>query len=126
MKYAAVAAALALACFAGQARAAMYSFRWMGALSCETWPATASANDTEKAAALNWVLGYLSRAQLARQVNWFQDLGPDLVSAWLDRYCADHPRDQLAEAIGGLETELTSAFGPPHKETPVKCAAIAC
>jgi hypothetical protein len=57
---------------------------------------------------LNWVLGFLTASE-----NFTVSLGVHLrhtdgpaVEAWVDKYCREHPLNNIADASVGLVTEL--------------------
>lgn len=63
-------------------------------------------NAIEKASALNWVLGYLSRASFGTNEDILKSASPSGISAWLDSYCEAHPLDSLVTAAFKLEADL--------------------
>lgn len=88
------------------AKAAQVRMRFMGQLSCGAWPDAEPYNSADKAMFLNWVLGYLSHASKSRGVDLLAKVDQPSVSAWMDRYCSEHPLDDIPTAAGRLETEL--------------------
>lgn len=85
-----------------------YHYKWMGELSCGAWPKELKYNHPEKGALLNWVLGYLGRAQQARALGWFDDIDPASISAWMDNYCQANPLDSVVQGTMKLEAELVA------------------
>ena len=55
----------------------------------------------------SWFLGYSAgRASKARQ-DFLAGSDNESLFLWLDKYCAEHPQDDLARAGQALEAELT-------------------
>jgi hypothetical protein len=78
----------------------------MGQIGCGDWPKYLHSDDLAKAALLNWVLGYLSRASLSESADLLENVDQASVSAWLDNYCSVHPLDTLVQGAWALEKEL--------------------
>lgn len=86
----------------GGAHAEIYG---AGTRSCGSWLAD---RDTMHHMDLSWVLGFLSASDsfmvgLGRHM---RETDANAVSAWLDKYCRDHPLRSLAEASDELMGEL--------------------
>jgi len=67
-----------------------------GVASCVTW--TQVRNDptrTDRDGAEQWVLGYVSGVSA---VTPLKRAAADGVWAWMDKYCRDHPLDNISEA----------------------------
>jgi hypothetical protein len=94
-----------------------YRDEWMGQMSCEAWPKTKSYDELEKSAALNWVLGFISRASRADAKNLFESGSQSAVSGWIDTYCQTNPRSDVVSAAFVLEGELKKS-GPLAKPKP--------
>jgi hypothetical protein len=78
-----------------------------GTRSCGNWLADrGNIHDVE----IEWVLGWLSASS-----TWISGLTPsslrqtdaDAVSAWVDKYCREHPLDRIAKAAMSLVDELS-------------------
>lgn len=81
--------------------------RWMGDATCGGWRAApADYNQLQKAALLNWVLGFLSGRAQPGVRDVLDDTQVSSVVAWLDNYCADNPLDYLVTAAFELEKVL--------------------
>lgn len=82
-------------------------YRWMGEMTCGGWRRTPRDLEMiQKAALLNWVLGFISGRTALRGEDLLDDVDQASVSAWLDDYCAQRPLDNLLQAAVQLETDL--------------------
>lgn len=106
MSRAILSTTLAVAIISPGSASADVHMKWMGQLSCGAWPKNASHTAVEKAATLNWVLGYLSRGAVAKKSDILGHVDQASVSAWLDRYCNENPLDDIPVAASALELEL--------------------
>lgn len=117
---AAVAIGLSLLCAAPTlssaqpAPSASRSFlvRYMGEVSCETWLKAPGDADLPRDAVLNWVLGYLSRAAVARGVDLLRPADQEAIVDWLDSYCTRQPRSTVLTGASMLEKEMAAGGGP--------------
>lgn len=117
---AAVAIGLSLLCAAPTlssaqpAPSASRSFlvRYMGEVSCETWLKAPGDADLPRDAVLNWVLGYLSRAAVARGVDLLRPADQEAIVDWLDSYCTRQPRSTVLTGASMLEKEMADGGGP--------------
>jgi hypothetical protein len=117
---AAVLCGLSLVCamptlsFAQPAPTASKSFlvRYMGEVSCETWLAAPDKAELPRDAVLNWVLGYLSRAAVARGVDLLRPADQEAIVDWLDSYCTRQPRSTVLTGASMLEREMVAGEGP--------------
>lgn len=91
---------------------AQVTFKYMGEMSCGAWPKLSPYTDIQKAAVLNWVLGYLSRASWADNHDLLSNVDQPSVSAWLDNYCAANPLEAVTSAVHALEQQLLVRTGP--------------
>lgn len=81
--------------------------RWMGDATCGGWRAAPSGFDNiQKAALLNWVLGYLSGRTDVRGDDVLATVEVSSIAAWVDNYCANNPLDYLVTAAFELEKVL--------------------
>lgn len=81
--------------------------RYLGDMTCGGWrSAPASFTSIQKAALLNWVLGFLSGRTMEREDDVLQLTEVSAIAAWLDDYCSRNPLDYLATAAFKLEADL--------------------
>ena len=83
-----------------------------GNRSCGKWLAD-RGNNVVHNVDLSWVLGWLSAAggyswALSQGRTGPRHTDADAVSAWLDKYCREHPLDSLGAAAANLVNELTA------------------
>lgn len=98
MKFALVCVRLAAALFAGSAYADWVPAIGQGTSSCMMW--NSAHRDGTQFVFHEWVLGFLSGAKWVRFENGhLTGADPELVWAWIDNYCQDHPLDQISAAI---------------------------
>ena len=79
-----------------------------GSQSCGVWTKTPreSANYHMQ---LQWVLGYLSRANDGvKQHDFFELTDANAIEVWVDNYCGSHPLDRIYKATDILVEELRS------------------
>jgi hypothetical protein len=84
-----------------------YKIVGIGSASCAEWTSERKKGETWAAAAqLSWVLGYATAVN--RFGPWSSNVVTDAQSVltWLDTYCAQHPRNNIATATGALAFEL--------------------
>jgi hypothetical protein len=86
-------------------------FKWLGPMSCGSWPKTEAYNSGDKAIALNWALGFLSGRAATSRIDLLANVDQASVSAWFDLYCTNQPLDTIPVAIYVLEAELASRVG---------------
>jgi hypothetical protein len=108
----ALSAVAALACGQATAQPAPVMFRYMGPISCGSWPKDEPHTRPGKALMLNYVLGYLSRASVAHKRDLLAHVDPASVSAWMDNYCQTHPLDTILRGADVLEEELFVRAAP--------------
>lgn len=82
------------------------ALRWMGPVSCGSWPSDTRWDSQQVAVPLNWVLGYLSAKSAGRQLDLLGSVDQASVKLWIDTYCKAHPLDDLPTAVLALEGEL--------------------
>lgn len=91
-----------------------------GALRCVRWVEDRKGDDYFPTA--QWVLGYLSRADRAYRRDLLHPVRSTDVVAWLDRYCAAHPDDDVETAAFRLEADIAArpqaAPGPAEAPPP--------
>jgi len=117
---AAVVVGLCLGCMApgvGLAKPAptaggSYIVRYMGDVSCENWLRGSAREDFPREAVLNWVLGYLSRAAVARQIDLLAPADQVAIGEWMDSYCERKPRGSVLSGASSLEKEMAGGGGP--------------
>jgi hypothetical protein len=66
------------------------------------------------ASLLIWVEGFISGSAWTQQALNIQlkDTDPDAIAAWMDKYCADHPLDELVQGAASLVIELKGQRWP--------------
>ena len=86
-----------------------------GGSSCGTWTQLRKTpRDFYPLAA--WVLGYLSGVATSTNVDLLRNTDSSAVTAWVDKYCAEHPLDTIYKAAEVLASELaTRRTSPPKK-----------
>src|ERR1051325_3398248 len=74
-------------------------------VSCGT---VTAASDARKSGYHAWVAGFVSGAGYGYSMHGARlaDTDFDGASKWIDKYCADHPLDELADAAVALVQEL--------------------
>lgn len=102
-----LALALASSSTAAMAQQQLVHSRWMGDATCGGWRAApADFNQLQKAALLNWVLGFLSARAEPGVKDVLADVQVSSIAAWIDNYCAANPLDYLVTAAFELEKAL--------------------
>lgn len=89
-----------------------YIIRYMGEVSCDTWLHEPANADFPRDAVLNWVLGYLSRAAVARGIDLLRPADQQAIGDWMDSYCVRQPRSTVLTGASSLEKELANGGGP--------------
>jgi hypothetical protein len=89
-----------------------YVVRYMGDVSCDDWLNLPNRTDFPRDAVLNWVLGYLSRAAVARGVDLLAPADQDAITDWMNGYCAAHQRSSVLTGASSLEKEMAEGRGP--------------
>lgn len=56
---------------------------------------------------MQWLLGWLSAAGAYNTRGPLRHTEWDAVTAWLDKYCHEHPRDKIKDAAASLVDELS-------------------
>lgn len=110
------AALLAFALLAAPAAHAQTFFhsKWMGNISCGSWPRNEPIGTDNKSLRLNFILGFLSGRASATGIDIMADTDIESISAWLDNYCAANPLASLMEAAKPLEKELIARLPKPQ------------
>jgi len=81
--------------------------------SCASWAGARRDKNTDQTAALTegvsraWIWGFVSGASVYGR-RPLGHLPSAALDAWVDKYCADHPRSRLVEAMGPLVEELAA------------------
>lgn len=92
---------------------AVTTSKFMGNLTCGGWRAAPSSHlMIEKAALLNWVLGFIAGRASYREIDLLANVDPASVAAWLDDHCASNPLDGLPRAAFLLEAALLQRVAP--------------
>lgn len=81
-------------------------YKWMGQMSCGSWPKEKPYNEPLKAVPLNWVLGYLSSSASDAHVDLLVNVDQASIAAWIDGYCSQNPLNSILDATVVLEAEL--------------------
>jgi hypothetical protein len=78
----------------------------VGAQTCGTW--TQSRHSPMDAAVVQWVLGYISSANMyePNTPDFIQGTDYNAIIAWMDNYCRVHPLDRIDIAALALVGEL--------------------
>jgi hypothetical protein len=109
-----LAALLSSVALAGAAELERERTVW-GDRGCAEWNATHTGepdySDTvslvKKIGAESWVLGYVSGVNsMAPGPDQLRDIKPNTIYAWMDRFCAKHPKSLLLEGTDSLLLEL--------------------
>ena len=95
-----------------------YVVRYMGDVSCDDWLNLPNRTDFPRDAVLNWVLGYLSRAAVARGVDLLAPADQDAITAWMSSYCTEHQRSTVLTGASSLEKEMAEGHGPKTGQWP--------
>src|SRR5690349_9318000 len=76
--------------------------RGAGAESCGQWMSYMFG--VERQVEVNWVLGFLSAANIlgSEGHDFLKGTDDGAVSVWMDNYCRQHPLDQIAGAANKL------------------------
>ena len=82
------------------------------ATSCGEWVKERTSKDWRTALVkqnlyMQWVLGWLSAAGAYNARGALRHTEWDAVTAWVDKYCHEHPRDKIADAAASLVDELS-------------------
>jgi hypothetical protein len=114
-----IAAVLAIAPAVRAQEAPQPVFNIMGPSDCARWPRRASIDSAAKAVPLNWALGFLGGAAEKSDERLFPLIQPEIVSAWMDSYCQDHPTETLPMAARVLAKELSGRLPPLQPPAPM-------
>jgi hypothetical protein len=95
-----------------------YVIRYMGDVGCEDWLNLPDRTDFPRDAVLNWVLGYLSRAAVARNVDLLAPADQAAITNWMNAYCALHLRGTVLTGASSLEKEMADGSGPRSMSWP--------
>jgi len=77
-----------------------------GVSSCGTWLA-ARGELPRHLAQISWVLGWLSAAGHYSVTSDLRETDSDAVAAWVDKYCREHPLNDISDAAASLVDELS-------------------
>lgn len=80
--------------------------RYMGKVSCGTWPAELDVTDVRKAVPLNFVLGIIVGKSFESNKSLMEHVDIPSVSLWMDNYCRDNPLDTIVTGALELSNEL--------------------
>jgi cytochrome P450 len=81
----------------------------LGNESCDKWLAEArDPNGIFFNSMLNWVLGFTSAAGYYDVRGVLRETDSAAISAWIDKYCRQHPPDHLQDAAKYLVNELST------------------
>jgi hypothetical protein len=89
-----------------------YVVRYIGDVGCEDWLNQPDRADFPREAVLNWVLGYLSRAAVARGVDLLRPADQEAIIDWMNTYCAAHARSTVLTGASSLEKAMADGQGP--------------
>jgi hypothetical protein len=95
-----------------------YVIRYMGDVGCEDWLNLPDRTDFPRDATLNWVLGYLSRAAVARNVDLLAPADQAAITNWMNDYCTHHLRSTVLTGASSLEKEMADGRGPRSMSWP--------
>jgi hypothetical protein len=98
-----MATVLLFAASSGSAQAAPFMMYGVGAESCGTWLAERKGTNWYNEG--QWVLGWVSAA--GNYTGHLRKSDSDALAAWVDKYCREHPLDNLTVAAGHLVDELS-------------------
>ncbi|MDD5176247.1 MAG: hypothetical protein PHQ05_07500 [Sterolibacterium sp.] len=62
----------------------------------------------------SWFLGYLAGRQAKARQDFLGATDNESIYLWLDKYCREHPQENLASAGEALEHELIPGKGSAH------------
>ena len=85
-----------------------YIVRYMEEVSCKAWLHGGELTGYSRDTALNWVLGYVSRASVARGQDLLGPQDPSSVALWMDDFCAREPGGTILTGASRLESELAA------------------
>lgn len=89
-----------------QAQSDGVQVRYLGEISCGTWPLSSDFNDIEKASTLNWILGFLAAKSFETGTDLLADVDIPSISLWMDNYCRSNPLDTIIKGAIELENEI--------------------
>jgi len=108
-------AALAVALMTGSAEADSIG---AGSASCVTWLAVRhDPTRTDRDGAEQWVLGYVSGVS---SVTPLKGLNANAIWAWVDKYCQDHPLDDVSDAVVALIRGYPRTLTEPICRRPIE------
>ena len=104
---------------AAPAHADSVQLKSLGGLSCAEWPVSDFYTNVPKAVPLNFVLGLLAGRTSVTGRDALAGSQVTEVSAYLDQYCASHPRSDIVQGALALEAQLQPAAPkPPASAAP--------
>ena len=87
-----------------------------GTRSCRKWAEERALAEGQKEMnripvliSKSWFLGYIAGRASGAKRDLLADIDDESIFLWLDNYCRDHPRENLARAGLALEREVTPA-----------------
>ena len=108
-----ILAACGLCCSAALAAADVRGLR-----SCSKWAeerrlaeGSKEMNKIPVLISKGWFLGYLSGRQAKTRPDFLGITDNESIYLWLDKYCREHPQEDLASAGAALEHEMTTEQG---------------
>lgn len=110
-------AVVSLLIFGTSAQAQGVTVQGVGTFSCGKYlEFRGTKNETQDAAFVSWIWGYLAGLNMEAQRATTQNL-PDAAStlAYVDKYCDEHPLNNVLQAAGGLFKELGGKRNPPQE-----------
>jgi hypothetical protein len=85
-----------------------YMVRYMEEVSCKSWLHGGVLTGYSRDAALNWVLGYMSRASVARGQDLLGPQDQTALALWMDDFCSREPDSNILTGANRLEKELAT------------------
>jgi hypothetical protein len=85
-----------------------------GNVSCGSWLNDRKGDDANASSRIAWVLGYVTafnqyESKPAGDIS--EGKGTEEIMAWIDKYCGQHPRDNLYRASAALVEEFRQKMG---------------
>ena len=101
-------------CHAGVDENGHYGVLGMGKNSCREWTKGRFNRDETESIDIAWVGGFVTAVNRFGYGSSDISKGTDAdgIVSWIDNYCAQHPRDALADAASALTIELQARVGP--------------
>jgi hypothetical protein len=106
-----MAAVLLCAASLGSAETAhppgQYKDYGQGNLSCGRWLTDRRSDQATSLSDISWVLGWLSAAGYYDARGALRDTDANAVDAWVDKYCREHPLNDIQDAAVSLGDQLS-------------------